>query len=148
MSEKLQNTMENNTQDEIKTRIPLWLYPSTIQTIDKMVPLDNCKSRSEFLEKAALFYSGYVASEYATSFLPVALVSALRATVTESENHICRMLFKVAVELNIMMNIAAAKTNVTPEILDGLRAKCVKEVSKTNGNISFKDAVKYQNYID
>ena len=58
------------------------------------------------------------------------------------------MLFKVAVELNIMMNIAAAKTNVTPEVLDGLRAKCVKEVSKTNGNITFKDAVKYQNYID
>ena len=148
MSKKLQNTIENNAQDEIKTRIPLWLYPSTIQAIDKMVPLDNCKSRSEFLEKAALFYSGYVASEYASSFLPVSLVSALRATVTESENHICRMLFKVAVELNIMMNIAAAKTNVTPEILDGLRAKCVKEVSKTNGNISFKDAVKYQNYID
>jgi len=78
----------------------------------------------------------------------MALVSALRATVTESENHICRMLFKNAVELDIMMNVVAAKMNVTPETLDALRAKCVKEVSKTNGNISFKDAVKYQNYID
>ena len=148
MSKKLQNTIENNSQDEIKTRIPLWLYPSTIQTIDKMVPLDNCKSRSEFLEKAALFYSGYVASEYAASFLPVALVSALRATVTESENHICRMLFKNAVELDIMMNVVAAKMDVAPETLDALRAKCVKEVSKTNGSITFKDAVKYQNYLD
>ncbi len=100
------------------------------------------------MEKAALFYSGYVSSEYAASFLPVALVSALRATVTESENHICRMLFKNAVELNIMMNIVAEKMNVIPETLDALRAKCVKEVSKTNGSITFKDAVKFQNYLD
>ena len=47
-----------------------------------------------------------------------------------------------------MMNVVAAKTNVTPEVLDGLRAKCVKEAIKTNGSITFKDAVKYQNYID
>ena len=136
--------MENSTQDEIKTRIPLWLYPSTIQTIDKMMPLDNCKSRSEFLEKAALFYAGYVAGKDAASFLPTALVSALRATVTESEKHICRMLFKLTVELDMMMNVLAAGLSLQTDSLHGLRNKCVQEVSRTNGQITLKDAEEYQ----
>ena len=144
MSKKLQNAMENSTQDEIKTRIPLWLYPSTIQTIDKMMPLDNCKSRSEFLEKAALFYSGYVAGKDAASFLPTALVSALRTTVTESDNHICRMLFKLTVELDMIMNVLAAGLSIRADSLHGLRDKCVQEVSRTNGHISLKDAMDYQ----
>lgn len=144
MSKKLQNAMENSTQDEIKTRIPLWLYPSTIQTIDKMMPLDNCKSRSEFLEKSALFYAGYVAGKDAASFLPTALVSALRATVTESEKHICRMLFKLTVELDMMMNVLAAGLSLQTDSLHGLRNKCVQEVSRTNGQITLKDAVEYQ----
>lgn len=84
--------------------------------IDKIMSLDNCKSRSEFLEKAALFYAGYVAGKDAASFLPTALVSALRATVTESEKHICRMLFKLTVELDMMMNVLAAGT-VTFELI-------------------------------
>ena len=145
MSDKKQNLVEVPTQEEVKTRITTWLYPSTIQTIDKIMPLDNCKSRSEFLEKAALFYAGYVAGKYAASFLPTALVSALRATVTESEKHICRMLFKLTVELDMVMNVLAAGMSIRTDSLRDLRDKCVREVSRTNGQITLKDAVEYQN---
>lgn len=147
MSQKLQNPMEAATQEEVKTRATLWLYPSTIQTIDKMMPLDNCKSRSEFLEKAALFYAGYVAGKDAASFLPTALVSALRATVTESEKHICRMLFKLTVELDMVMNVLAAGMSIRTDSLRDLRDKCVREVSRTNGQLTLKDAVEYQSGI-
>ena len=133
---------------EEKVRFQMRISPETDKMIKSAMPLANCKSQNEFVEKALLHYCSCLQSESAAAVLAPSLVSALKDTVHDSEYHICRMLFKVAVELNIMMNIAAAKTNVTSEILDGLRAKCVKEVSKTNGNISFKDAVKYQNYID
>ncbi len=144
MSDKKQNLVEVPTQEEVKTRITTWLYPSTIQTIDKIMPLDNCKSRSEFLEKAALFYAGYVSGKDAASFLPTALVSALRATVTESEKHICRMLFKLTVELDMVMNVLAAGMSIRTDSLRDLRDKCVREVSRTNGQITLKDAVEYQ----
>jgi len=144
LSDKKQNLVEVPTQEEVKTRITTWLYPSTIQTIDKIMPLDNCKSRSEFLEKAALFYAGYVSGKDAASFLPTALVSALRATVTESEKHICRMLFKLTVELDMVMNVLAAGMSIRTDSLRDLRDKCVREVSRTNGQITLKDAVEYQ----
>ena len=55
------------------------------------------------------------------------------------------MLFKLTVELDIMMHVLAAGLSLQTDTLDALRDKCVREVSRTNGQISFKDAVEYQN---
>ena len=62
---------------EIKTRIPVWLYPSTLEVVDRAAETAGCKSRSEYLEKAALFYAGYVSGQDATAYLPPALASVL-----------------------------------------------------------------------
>ena len=43
-----------------------------------------------------------------------------------------------------MMNVLAAGMEISEEDLRQLRARCVREVKQTNGNISLKDAVKYQ----
>ena len=61
--------------EEAKERIPAWLYPSTLETIDKLVKENNCKSRSDFLETAAQFYAGYLSGQEATAYLPPALVA-------------------------------------------------------------------------
>ena len=47
---------------ETKERIPVWLYPSTVEEMEKVIPFDNCKSRSEYIEKAIRFYNGYALS--------------------------------------------------------------------------------------
>ena len=44
-----------------------------------------------------------------------------------------------------MMHVLAAGLSLQTDTLDALRDKCVREVSRTNGQISFKDAVEYQN---
>lgn len=54
------------------------------------------------------------------------------------------MLFKLAAETSMMMNILAAGLDISDETLRQLRARCVREVKQTNGSISFKDAVDYQ----
>ena len=46
--------------EEAKERIPAWLYPSTLDVIDKLVRENNSRSRSDFLETAAQFYAGYL----------------------------------------------------------------------------------------
>ncbi len=43
---------------EIKRRFQLWIRPSTLELADTLYEKDNCDSRSEFIEKAILFYAG------------------------------------------------------------------------------------------
>ncbi len=138
---------EQNTQKtgpEKKERIPVWLYPSTLEAIDRAMAADNCKSRSEFLESAARFYAGYISGQEATAYLPAALVAALRGTVQGSEDRIARLLFKLAVELDMMMNVMAVAMEVDKDELEQLRADCVRNVKRTSGAVSFKDAVELQ----
>ena len=129
---------------EIKTRIPVWLYPSTLEVMDRAAETAGCKSRSEYLEKAALFYAGYVSGQDAIDYLPSALTSALRGIVHDSENRTCRLLFKLAVEMDMMMNVLAMGMEIPDEDLERLRGRCVREVKSTNGTVTLKDAVDYQ----
>lgn len=130
--------------EETKDRIPLWLYPSTIESMDALLEKDNCKSRSEFIEKAIRFYSGYISAEDSMKFLPTAITSAMSGIVGTSENRIARVLFKLAVEMSMMMNILASNAEVDEALLRKLRGKCVSDVKKSIGSINFEDVMKFQ----
>ena len=54
------------------------------------------------------------------------------------------MLFKLAVEMDIVMNILAAEINASPEVIEKVRGRCIQHDKKTCGYISFRDAVEYQ----
>ena len=132
-------------EHEKKERIPVWLYPSTLEAIGRAMYQANCKSRSEFLENAAQMYAGYISADSATKYLPAALVSAFQATVQLSEDRIARLLFKQTVELSMMMNVLAAGLEIDESQLDDLRWRCVQAVKKTNGSITFKDTLREHN---
>ena len=127
-----------------KIKFALRIMPETQQLVKDIYPLDNCQNQSEFIEKAIHFYAGYVASKNGTEFLAPVLVSALQGTVTNAENHIARLLFKLAVETNMMMNVLASEVDVSPEVLERLGGRCIQEVEKTGGAVIFADAMKYQ----
>ena len=135
---------ENEPREEIKTRIPVWLYPSTLEVIDRAAETVNCKSRSEYLERAALFYAGYISGQDATAYLPPALSKVMRGIVRDTENRICRLLFKLAVELDMVMNLLAAAMEIPEARLRELRVHCIENVKKTNGSITMEDAVDYR----
>jgi len=132
---------------EEKVRFQIRIAPETDKKIKSAMPLANCRSQNEFVEQAILHYCGCLQSESGAAVLAPALVDALRATVKEGETHICRLLFKLAVEMGIMMNILAYGMEVDPVALDQLRGKCVQDIKRTNGIITFKDAVMYQNHM-
>lgn len=131
-------------EGQIKKRIPAWLYPSTIVMLDEWKEKDNCKSRSEFLEKAIRFYSEYLSVEECKDYLPLTITSALSGIVDSSENRISRLLFKLTVELSMLMNLYAAQNDIDEEVLLKLRGKCISDVKKTNGKIQMEDIVNYQ----
>ena len=134
--------------DDNKRNTTLWLRPSTLQRMDSWLAEDNCQSRSEFTEKALRFYMGYLGSCDTTEYLSKALVAMIRGTL---ENHSYRMnhlLFKWCVELNMMCHTIAAHFRADPIDRRELRAYAIDEVKRTNGQISFSNAIDTQRRIE
>ncbi len=131
-----------------KIKFAMRIRPETQELVRELAPKDNCQSQNEFIEKAIHFYAGYLASQDAAEFLPPIFVQAMQGTIERSENRISRLLFKLAVEQDMMMNVLAAGLEINTEALDDLRGRCVQNVKRTSGAITFKDAVKYQNRED
>jgi len=127
-----------------KIRFQMRISPDTDSKIKKAMEVDNCQSQNEFVEKALRFYCGYVSASNSLEVLPPLLASAIRGSIQDTENRIARLLFKMAVELDMTMNVVAGGFKVSDDKLQQLRARCVQEVKKTGGTISFEDAVKYQ----
>jgi hypothetical protein len=136
---------ENTPKEkEVKRRFQSWLRPSTIKLMDRLYEDDNCRSRSEFIEKAIRFYAGYLSTQNAREYLPNVVISTLKSIVAESDNRQNRMMFKLAVEIAIMQNLVALQQDIDPLSLERLRGDCVKEVKRLNGSFSFEDALDWQ----
>ena len=131
-------------EDDTKKRIPVWLYPKTLKRMDESLDLGNCKSRSEYIEKALSFYSGYLLSKESSPYLPVILTSAMSGIVEASENRTSRLLFKLAVEISKLAHVIAYSHEVDEDALKKLHLKCVDEVKRINGAVEFEGAYKYQ----
>lgn len=82
-----------------------------------------------------------------TDYLPLTITSALTGMIDSSENRISRLLFKLTVELSMLMNLYAAQNDVDEEVLRKLRGKCLTDVKKTNGRIRLEDIIDYQKGI-
>ncbi len=126
---------------EERTRIHTRLSPETQRKMEVAFPRANCRSQNEFVEEAIRFYSDYVTTQEVTNFLPPIFVHAMKATLQGSEDRISRLLFKLTVEISMMMNVLAAGLEIDSSQLDALRWRCVQEVKKTNGSITFKDTL-------
>lgn len=129
---------------ETKRRFQLWLKPSVLDMADKLYEDDNCGSRSEFIEKAIQFYAGYLHAQHSQDYMPKVITSTLKGMVAESSNQISRVLFKMAVEQAITMNVVAATCGISREQIDKLRGVCVSQVKRSNGAYSFEDAYDFQ----
>ncbi len=56
----------------------------------------------------------------------------------------CRLLFKLAVEQDMVMNVLAAGMEISDDALHSLRGRCVQNVKKTSGSVTLDKAVEYQ----
>ena len=128
-----------------KQKFALWVYPDTLAEVDKAYEGDNCKSKSEFIEKAIRFYLGYLKQEDNVNYLSPRITSSVDAVVHGSEQRINRNLFKIAVELGKLSHTIAAANDVDENTMQELHEMCLDEVRHINGVISFDSAVRFQN---
>lgn len=127
-----------------KIKFPFWVTPKTMETVKEMYKDDDCRSQSEFIEKAIHAYVGYLRADNSPGMLPNYMVSTMKAIVDSSDTRMCRMMFKLAVEMAIMMNILAANSEIKEESLSTLRQSCIDEVKRINGTLGFEDAYYWQ----
>ena len=129
---------------EGKIKFPLWIAPETKEIVAESFKKDNCKSMSEFIERAILFYNGYLHARHAEYYLPRVLGSVLQGTLGLFGNRIGKLLFKQAVECNITNHIIAADTDMDLDAYERLRGRSLREVKQTKGEISFEDDLIFQ----
>ena len=132
---------------ENKKRTAVWLTPGVIRRMDGWLEEDNCKNGRDFISKALRFYMGYLATEDTSEYLSRALVDTLRGTLADNENRLRTLLFKLCVEVNMMGHTVAAHFRADPVNRRELRAYAVDEVLRTNGKISFDDALDLQRQV-
>ena len=136
------------TEDKInqpeKRKFALWISRDTIELAKQHYKDDNCSSASEFIEKAILFYLGYVSSQQNQDYLARVIPATVKGIVDESSNRMGRLLFKMAVEQAVTENILAAVCEVDQQELERLRNQCIQQIRKTNGMISFDEALRWQ----
>ena len=102
-----------------KIRFALWLKPETMEKIRTASAQNDCGSLSEFIEKAVLAYLGYLSAGGGnTAFLPGAFLSTMKGIVAESDHRHASMLFKLSVEMAMLMNIVAAFVRSASEIAE------------------------------
>ena len=117
---------------------------STMEIIDKHYQFDDYNSKSEFIEKAIKYYDSYLNAEASTEFLESVIDDAMKKNMEAIANRIGTVLFKQAVEIDMMMHVTAATNDIDEGILSKLRGECVKEVKSSLGRISFDSAVRIQ----
>lgn len=128
----------------MKKKYAFWLTPEAKATIEATYQQDNCASQGEFVGRAVQFYAGFLAAKSADHYLPHVLASVLEGKLGVLGSRIGRLLFKLTVEESMLMHIIASDTDIDLTTLDKLRGRCVQDAKRTNGEITFADALKFQ----
>ena len=104
--------------------------------------LEGSRSTTEYVRNAVEFYNSYVSNNDAGLFLPRSIKSYLDGRLGQLEDRVSGLLFKQAVELDMLSGIIADSFQFTEDDLRRRRAASVRNVKQTNGRISFEKRVR------
>ena len=100
MMSKNENRLNFRMTDETATKIERWYQK------------DNCRSKNEFIEKAVNCYADMLAAGESTT-LPRAVQSAIDARLKTFEDRIASLLYKQAVEMDMVTSLVLQSLNVS-----------------------------------
>lgn len=129
--------------NEDKKRHTVWLTSDAWSQVETSYTKDNCTTKNEYIEKAIRFYTGYLNTQNAASYLPRVLADVLDGKLGALGTRIGKL--PLVVEQDMIANITAAVNEVHLDDVERLRARCIREIRQTNGVINLEDAVRYQN---
>ena len=72
----------------------------------------------------------------------------MQGSLDSLEDRMASLLFKITVELCMVLHVTAAANQIDENTLSRLRGLCVEEVKRLRGAVHLEDAVRFQNGDD
>ena len=126
---------------ENKDRLSLRMSPATRERIEPWYEAAGCPSMNQIVEQAVNFYMDYLAMQDDRGLLPKTVAASLDGRLGMFEDHLSALLYKQAVELDMMMGILADGYEFTEEDMRRRRADSIRNVKRTNGRLSFEEKI-------
>ena len=125
-----------------KEKFALYLTPEKKAVLERRYREDGSRSLTAFIERAVDFYLDYLSANDAGLFLPTALKSYVDGRLGQMEDRMSSLLYRQAVEQDMVAGILADAYQFSEEDLRRRRAESVKNVKRTNGRVSLDQRVR------
>ena len=125
-----------------KEKFAFYLTPEKKALLERRYQEDGSRSLTAFIENAVDFYLDYLSANSAGLFLPASLKSCLDGRLGQLEDRLSSLIFKQAVEQDMVAGILADAFQFSEDDLHRRRAESVNNVKKTNGRISLEQRVR------
>lgn len=135
--------MAKKARIEPKERFQCWLTKEVKDQMRELYKTDNCSTMNEFVEKALVFYIGYISSDRSEEFISKTLLCEMQAMFSELESKDSRALFKLAVEIGVLGDLVARFVNVPFAEVEATRDYIAEQVKATNGAYDLGESMTY-----
>ena len=125
-----------------KEKFAFYLSPEKKAILERRYREDGSRSLTAFIERAIDFYLDYLSANDAGLFLPTAIKSYVDGRLGQLENQMSSLLYKQAVEQDMVAGILADAYQFSEDDLQRRRAESINNVKKTNGRISLDQRVR------
>ena len=125
---------------EDRTKMTIRLRPDTLRRLEQWYGVEN-RSKNEFIEDAINYYADALALRDNT-LLPRAVKSVIDGRLGQFEDRLARLVYKTAVELDMLNGILADVCKLPEEEMRRRRAESVRNVKHTNGSISLEQRMR------
>ena len=122
-------------------KMTIRLSPLTDFRLERDYRLDGSRSKNEFIERAITHYQDLLEAEQ-NEMLPAAIQSAIDGRLGMFEDRIAKLLYKLAVEMDMGMNVVLDCVQVDDDYLRRLRSDSIRNVKATNGLLTFEQKAK------
>ncbi len=122
-----------------KSIITVRISKNKKQEIQDLLEDAHVKSVNSFTLKAIDFYLGYIKQNKNLNYISPILASAIKGEMKNIEHNLSEIIFKMAVQLSMIIQIVADEKEFHPEYLETLYKWCAEKVGSTNGIISLED---------
>ena len=125
-----------------KERFAFYLTPEKKAILERRYQEDGSRSITAFIERAVDFYLDYLSANNAGLFLPTSIKSYVDGRLGQLENRMASLLYKQAVEQDMVAGILADAYQFNEDDLQRRRTESINNVKKTNGRISLDQRVR------
>ena len=125
-----------------KKKFPVYLSPEKKAILERRYQEDGSRSLTAFIETAVDFYLDYLSANDAGLFLPASIKSYLDGRLGQLEERLSSLVFRQAVEQDMVAGILADAYQFSDEDLRRRRSESVQNVKKTNGRVSLEQRVR------